>query len=105
MRREYHDSAVVWDDPPFAIGMQRAEGALCPDGKRRNAFPATRDGVPDTFFSIPAFVYAKENGRSVRVYGYVTFSTMSGSSIATEDDPSTVMFRPYTYRRHYAAVS
>jgi hypothetical protein len=93
--REYHDSKLVLSDGPFGGDLRRAVGALCPDGKRRTALPSA-DGVADTFFSIPAFVYA--GGK--RVYGYVTVETMSGSSVATDDDPATVKFVPYTYRKH-----
>ena len=98
-RTELHESALIRTDPPFGGDLVRAEGALCPDGKRRNAH-ASYDGVADTFFSIPAFVYV---GRT-RVYGYVTVSTMSGSSVPTEDDPETVRFRPYLYRKNHHLV-
>lgn len=99
MRTEYHDSALVRADGPFMGNLVKAEGALCPDGKRRNAFP-TYDGLADTFFSIPAFVYV----RRTRVYGYVTTSTMSGSSVETDDDPTTVRFVPYAYRKNHRLV-
>lgn len=100
MIREYEKSSIVWEDPPFACGIVRADGALCPDGKRRNAHPSF-DGVADTFFSIPAFVYAEGK----RVYGYVTVETLAGFTVDMPDDPATVKFRPYLYRKHHALVS
>lgn len=95
----YHESTLVRRDGPFAGEMIRAEGALCPDGKRRNAHPSN-DGVADTFFSIPAFVYVG----SRRVYGYVTIETLQGYSTPMAGDPATVKFRPYKYRKHHALV-
>lgn len=99
MRTELHESAMVRTDPPFGGDLVRAEGALCPDGKRRNAHPST-DGIADTFFSIPAFVYAKGK----RVYGYVTIETVGGFTTESPDDPATVKFVPYRYRKHAALV-
>lgn len=95
---DYHDSALTKVYPWGR--MMAAHGALCPDGKRRNAFPSG-DGFADTVFSIPAFVYANHR----RVYGYVTVECVSGSSVETPDDPATVKFVPYRYRKHAALVS
>lgn len=70
--------------------------ALCPDGKVR----AFRGGVADTFFSIPARVSAK--GKTVS--GYVTSATVSGSSVATDDDPAVIYFHPYKNGKNHTAV-
>lgn len=99
MIREYHESAIVWEDGPFAARMIKAKKALCPDGKRRNAYPS-HDGIADTFFSIPAYVHVGNK----RVYGYVTMETVNGFSVDMPDDPVTVKFVPYTYRKNHALV-
>lgn len=61
--------------------------ALCSDGKvrklKRIAITA------DTFFSVPAAVKVK--GKTVS--GYVTVSTLSGSSVPVDGDPAVLMFR------------
>jgi hypothetical protein len=99
MRTEYFQSALVVSDGPFGGDLRKAEGALCPDGIRRNAYPSA-DGISDTFFSIPAYV----NAEGKRVYGYVTVETIGGYSTVTDDDPATVKFVPYKYRKHHALV-
>jgi len=99
MRRDYEDSALITRDGPFSGEMIKATGALCPDGIRRNAYPST-DGIADTYFSIPAFVRV----RGVRVYGYVSVETFRGNVTAFSDDPVTVKFFPYLYRKHWSMV-
>lgn len=99
MRTDYADSAMIRADGPFRGEMIVAIGALCPDGIRRDAHPSG-DGTADTFFSIPAFVYA---GRT-RVYGYVTVETIAGFSVDMPDDPATVKFVPYLYRKNWHRV-
>lgn len=96
---KYFESELIPEPGPFSCGMLAAKGALCADGVRRNAHPTT-DGIADTFFSIPMYVYV---GRK-RVYGYVTVETMEGFSTHTDEDPATVKFVAYTYRRHHALV-
>lgn len=98
-RQDYHESALIVADGPFAGEMLKAVGALCPDGVRRTARPSW-DGVADTFFSIPARVSAK----GTTVSGYVTIETVGGSSIPTDDDPLTVKFKPYKYRQNHHLV-
>jgi hypothetical protein len=87
MQHHYGESTYITEDGPFAGNFVKALGALCPDGKRRTAFPSG-DGYADTFFSVPAYVHA--GGK--RVYGYVT----------TDED--SVRFVPYLYRKHHALV-
>lgn len=96
---QYLDSSLTRQDGPFAGEMLYAKGALCPDGKRRNAWPSG-DGVADTFFSIPAFVYVG----STRVYGYVTIETEDGFTVESMRDKHTVKFLPYKYRKNHDLV-
>ena len=106
-RRVYYGSITYTTSGPFGGDLVIAFGVLCTDGKRRIAYPSGR-GIADTFFSIPAFVYARtgEPGdrRTVRVYGYVTHETMKGFTTETEGDPTTVKFFAYTYRKHWDAI-
>jgi hypothetical protein len=84
---EFKTGKIIWEEGWLACGFIKATDVLCQDGKRRNAWP-THDGIADTFFSIPAHVYAK--GR--RVYGYIT------------SDENDVRFVAYTYRKHHTLV-
>ncbi len=100
MIHQYHESSLIWEDGPFSCGILKANNALCPDGKRRNAFPS-HDGIADTFFSIPCFVYVGKT----RVYGYVTIETLNGFTVDMgEEDPHTVKFVPYKYRANHSLV-
>ena len=71
---------------------------MCPDGIVRNVKRIA--STADTFFSVPASVSVYRNGKHVTVAGYITFTTVSGSSVETLDDPAYVEFRPYTYRKN-----
>ena len=73
--------------------------ALCSDGKVRTLKRIAE--TADTFFSIPASV--RVAGKTVA--GYVTFSTVSGSSVETEDDPAVVKFVAYTYGKNGGMLS
>ena len=129
--RTYHKSRLIVTDGPFGGALLRAEGALCPDGKRRTAY-ASGDGWPDTFFSVPARVTVRVVKESPRfrwrlvrpgerarwghrnprngyetvdlgrrtVAGYITVETVQGFTTETDDDPATVKFVPYTYRKN-----
>lgn len=77
----------------FVSAMIKATNVLLPNGDRRDAYPSG-DGTPDTFFSIPAYVYYKGK----RVYGYVSPDT----SVYGNRD---VKFIPYTYRKHWRLVT
>lgn len=92
MRTDYFESALVRSDSLYGADLVKAEGALCPDGKRRNAFPSG-NGNADTFSSIPAFVYV---GRK-RVYGFVTLG-------AAERGEETVKFVPHADRKNAALI-
>lgn len=98
-RHEYADgTSLVHRDGSFA-GELIGGSAMCVDGKVRNIHP-TNDGVADTFFSIPAFVY--EKGK--RVYGFVSVNTRLGFSTASSDDPAVVYFTAHQYRKHHALI-
>lgn len=95
MRTEYADSALVRQDGPFMGNLLLAENALCPDGKRRNAYP-TGDGLGDTYFSIPAYVNVRHEGKNVRVYGYISVDWVKGKE--------SVAFHPYYYRKYWTVI-
>lgn len=82
---------------PFACGFISGK-AECADGKVRSVH--FRDGIADTFFSVPASVQVR--GRTVS--GYVTVETVSGWGIPTDDDPAIVRFISYTYGKNADAL-
>jgi hypothetical protein len=86
-RETWHDSfphRIYLYDRPLAFR------ALCPDGIYRRV---DRLSEPDTYFSIPGSV--KAHGLTVR--GYVTGGT-------TINGKEGYLFRPYRYRKNFAAV-
>lgn len=91
-RRNYALGTSLTQDFPW--GLYVAGRVLCIDGKVR----ATKRiaSTADTFFSVPAAVVVK--GRTVS--GYVTTSTVSGSSVVTDDDPMVARFIAYTYGKN-----
>lgn len=95
----YHESSLVRDSGPWAMGIRCARGALCPDGVRRTAYP-TYDGIADTFYSVPCRVRVTRDGARFTVGGYVTVETMDGYSSHSDEDPLTVKFLPYLYGRN-----
>lgn len=98
-KAEYADGTfALHRDAPFG-GEMIGGRAMCPDGVLRNLHPTT-DGVADTFFSVPMFVYCKGK----RVYGYATVQTRAGYSTSRASDPFTLKFRAYTYRKHFRLV-
>lgn len=99
---QYHESSVTHSYPWG--GLVRADGALCPDGVRRVAYPSG-DGFADTFFSLPARVRITRDGSRFTVSGYVTMETMDGFSTHTDDDPLTVKFYPYLCRKNGALLA
>lgn len=90
--REYAAGTSLTQSYPF--GFYIAGRAMCSDGRVRALARIAQ--TADTFFSVPAAVKVK--GRTVS--GYVTVDTVSGSSVATDDDPAIVRFRAYTYGRN-----
>lgn len=95
---EYHESRLIYGRQMWHP-LVKAEGAMCPDGVRRTAYPSS-DGVADTFYSIPARVRVTHNHARYTISGYVTTATMSGMSTPTDEDPLTVYFHPYLYGRN-----
>lgn len=69
--------------------------ALCADGNVRAL--ARIAPAADTFFSVPASVQVR--GRTVS--GFVMVETLSGSSVATVDDPPVVRFYAYLYGKNW----
>lgn len=90
--RNYANGTCLINTQPWGIYV--GGRALCSDGKVRAIKRLAQ--TPDTFFSIPASVTVK--GKTVA--GYVTTQTISGSSVATIDDPMVVKFIAYTYRKN-----
>ena len=90
----YADRSNTFTYPDGAIGYRtfgpfgtwaRLSGVLCSDGKRRTVYCR---GYADTFFSIPAFVTLRKDGKRYTVAGYATFEN------------GCPAFRSYTYRKN-----
>ncbi len=95
MKRDYANGTyMIVTDGPFG-GHLRTGRALCVDGVVR-AIRASHDGTSDTFFSIPATCTIK--GKAVS--GFITVNTVSGSSVATDDDPAQVEFVAHQYGKN-----
>ena len=94
--REYALGTSLTSRYPWGLFVRAR--VLCADGKVRATSRVA--ATADTFFSVPCAV--KAAGRTVS--GYLTVTTMSDSSIETDDDPAVVTFRPYRYGRNYDAL-
>lgn len=71
---------------------------MCSDGVVR---PTKRiSQTADTFFSVPCAVTVK--GKTVA--GYMTFSSVSGSDVATDWDPGVAKFIATTYNKNHALL-
>lgn len=81
--------AVIPYPGPFSPGPAIVRNVLCPDGTARSAYGSPLGA--DTFYSIPARVYAK--GRTVA--GYLTMG----------DTGRVWLFNPYLYRKNWRAVA
>lgn len=93
-RHDYAEGTyTLRHDGPFA-GELAGGKAICADYRLRIVHPTT-DGIADTFFSIPAFVYAKGK----RVYGFVSINEG-----AVYPHPPVVCFTAYTYCKHWRLV-
>src|SRR5580765_5909975 len=90
--REYAEGTCLRQSYPW--GWYWGGRALCSDGRVRALARIAQ--TADTFFSVPAAV--KVSGRTVS--GYVTMDTLSGSSVATDDDPPVVRFIAYSSGRN-----
>ena len=82
------NTEIIYMQPWGTIVSARA---LCPDQVVRKCKRVAQ--TSDTFFSIPASVYAY--GKTIA--GYITVETIQGLSTATDADPSVVKFIPYDY--------
>lgn len=95
MRIEYALGTFTEYVGPWQI-LTRAR-ALCDDGVVR---VVRNIKTADTWFSVPCTVTVK--GKTVT--GYLTSSTLSGSEVATDDDPAVMRFRAYLYRKNHALI-
>lgn len=82
----------------YPWGFYHGGKAYCTDGKVRAIKRIA--STADTFFSVPASVTVK--GRTVA--GYITVTTVDGSSIETPDNPAYVAFYAYKYRKNGALL-
>lgn len=90
--RTYANGTSITQDYPW--GLYVSARVLCSDGRVRATARIAQ--TADTFFSVPAAV--KVGGKTVT--GYVTTECMSGSSVATDDDPTVVKFVAHTSGRN-----
>ena len=95
MKNEHALGTYTEHTGPWQI-MTRAR-ALCDDGVVRQV---RNIRTADTWFSVPCSVVVK--GKTVA--GYLTGGTLSGSEVATVDDPSVVRFHAYTCRKNHALI-
>ncbi len=95
-RRDYAQGTYLTVRYPFATFV--GGSALCKDGKVRTLKRISESA--DTFFSVPASVEVRQNGKRFTVAGYVSVDTVSGSSVETEDDPAIVRFHAYRYGKN-----
>jgi len=93
MRNDYAMGTYLNHSDGFIDGFIGGR-AVCSDGRVRSLKRIA--AYADTFFSVPASVSV--SGRTVS--GYVSVSTLSGSSVPTEDDPAIVVFRRYDYGKN-----
>jgi hypothetical protein len=84
----------TWIERSHPWGLNVAARVLCPDGVVRKCKRIAP--TADTFFSTPAAVEV----RGKTVAGFVTMTTASGLSTATDADPAYLVFHPYKYRKN-----
>ena len=88
----YPDGAIGYRTPgPFST-WARWRNVLCEDGKRRAVYATS---YADTFFSIPARVTVRRNGKRLTVSGFISLDS------ATESP----RFIAYSYGRNASALS
>jgi hypothetical protein len=88
----YRDGSIGYRTPgPFGTWARWAS-VLCEDGKRRAVYATN---YADTFFSIPARVTVRKNGKRYTVAGYVSF----------DSETECPVFRAYTYRKNGAILA
>lgn len=72
----------------------KATNVLCSDGVRRTAYTAQE---ADTYFSLPARVRVRHNGRQVTVSGFITAFE---NTEAEHDYAPDYKFIAYSYRKN-----
>lgn len=91
-RRDFAQGTFLEAVGPYDL-LLRAR-ALCPDGKLRRTSRLAK--TADSAFSIPAAIRVR--GRTAA--GYIYVETVSGFSVATDDDPAMVKFAPFDRCKH-----
>lgn len=94
--REYGVGTNLTQSYPW--GIYWGGKALCSDGKVRALKRIAQ--TADTFFSVPAAVEVRKDGKRYTVSGYITMETLSGMSTEVDGDPTTVKFIAYTYGKN-----
>ncbi len=100
-RRNYALGTRLDCEMPFSLFI--GGRAMCADGRVRTLKRIS--STADTFFSVPAAVEVRRDGKRYTVAGYVTVQTISGSDVPTESDPAVLKFRAYTYRKNHAVLT
>ena len=95
-RREYARGTYL--DQAFPWGLFIGGRVLCSDGKVRALKRIA--STADTFFSIPASVEVRRDGRRWTVAGYVTVETLAGYSTDSEADPAVAKFIAVEYGKN-----
>jgi hypothetical protein len=99
-RREYARGTYVDQSSPW--GAFTGGRALCADGKVRRLKRIA--STTDTFYSIPAAVEVRRDGRRQTVSGFVTTQTIGGCSTECESDPAVLKFIAYEYEKNKNAL-
>lgn len=89
--RTYPNGAVGYMTPMPFSSWAAWKNVPCEDGKRRAVY-AVSDA--DTFFSVPAKVTVRKNGKRYTVAGFVSFT----------NDPEGPIFTAYSYRKNGAIL-
>ncbi len=82
----------------YPWGMYWGGKALCSDGKVRTLKRIST--TADTFFSVPASVEVRREGKRYTVSGYITSETLAGMSTEVDGDPTVVKFIAYSYGKN-----
>lgn len=82
----------------FPWGIYWGGKALCSDGKVRTLKRISQ--TADTFYSVPAAVEVRREGKRYTVSGYITYDTLGGYSTETDSDPITIKFVAYSYGKN-----
>lgn len=96
--REYGQGTELVQSYPWGVFV--GGKALTSDGKLRTLKRISM--TADTFFSIPASVEIRDQGKRYTISGYVTIECLSGSSVDAypEIDPVVVKFVAFEYGKN-----